>query len=201
MKHTVNAGVHRADSGRRPVSGTMSFKRAVARAFDTSSTMKVCSAFCRGLLRLRLRVIGVALLTFGVYSAVVAVISGAVSGELSFSNVYFGVGAALLSVPLLLSGGNVSSALLGSGTGKVIRRFLCLRSESVTDYTSRSISRYGDDICESAACCGHCACYAADGSSPVFSGKRNSTFCVPAALWKQTCSGISHMRVGCFVLC
>ena len=137
MKHTVNAGVHRADSGRRPVSGTMSFKRADARAFDTSSTMRVCSAFCRGLLRLRLRVIGVALLTFGVYSAVVAVISGAVSGELSFSNVYFGVGAALLSVPLLLSGGNVSSALLGSGTGKVIRRFLCLRSESVTDYTMR----------------------------------------------------------------
>ena len=105
-----------------------------SRRFDESIFINAVGWIRQFFFRLRLRVIGTFLLTFGVYAAVVAVLISIfrekwVAGE----NLYSGLLFALISVPLLASRGNISTALLYSRFGSTLCDFLGIRRESLHD--------------------------------------------------------------------
>ncbi|MBS5724832.1 MAG: hypothetical protein KHW59_03500 [Clostridiales bacterium] len=107
----------------------------ITRRFDESSIIYGIGRLCRSFFRLRMRFLGVFLLTFGAYSSVVTVLvhlfrDTPVSGEALYSGVAFMV----LSIPLLLSRGNISTALLGSHMGAILCDYLGVRRESLQEY-------------------------------------------------------------------
>ena len=107
----------------------------VSRRFDESRIIFGIGVLCRHFFRLRMRLLGVFLLTFGVYSSVVTVLvrlfrQEQVTGEILCG----GVALMVLSIPLLLSRGNISTALLGSRTGNILCDYLGVRRESIQEY-------------------------------------------------------------------
>lgn len=107
----------------------------VTRRFDESSIVYGIGLLCKGFFRLRMRFLGVFLLTFGVYASIVTVLvhlfrETQVTGEALYSGVIFMV----LSIPLLLSRGNISTALLGSRMGNILCDYLGVRRESLQEY-------------------------------------------------------------------
>lgn len=105
-----------------------------SRRFDESIFINVAGWMRQFFFRLRLRVIGTFLLTFGVYAAVVAVLISIFREKwVAGANLYSGLLFALLSIPLLISRGNISTALLYSRLGSTLCDFLGIRRESLHD--------------------------------------------------------------------
>lgn len=105
-----------------------------SRRFDESIFINAVGWMRQVFFRLRLRVIGTFLLTFGVYAAVVAVLVSIFREKWIVSgNLYSGLIFAVLSVPLLASRGNISTALLYSHLGSTLCDFLGIRRESLHD--------------------------------------------------------------------
>ena len=105
-----------------------------SRRFDESIFINAVGWMRQFFFRLRLRVIGTFLLTFGVYAAVVAVLISIFREKwVAGGNLYSGLLFALLSVPLLVSRGNISTALLYSRFGSTLCDFLGIRRESLHD--------------------------------------------------------------------
>lgn len=105
-----------------------------SRRFDESIIINAVGWMRQTFFRLRLRVIGTFLLTFGVYAAVVAVLISIFREKwISGGNLYSGLIFVLLSVPLLASRGNISTALLYSRVGSTLCDFLGIRRESLHD--------------------------------------------------------------------
>ena len=107
----------------------------VTRRFDESSIIYGIGLLCKSFFRLRMRFLGVFLLTFGAYASIVTVLVNLfretqVTGEALYGGVIFMV----LSIPLLLSRGNISTALLGSHMGNILCDYLGVRRESLQEY-------------------------------------------------------------------
>lgn len=107
----------------------------VTRRFDESSIVYGIGRLCKSFFRLRMRFVGVFLLTFGVYSSVVTVLVHLFRNtKISDEMLYSGIAFMVLSIPLLLSRGNISTALLGSRVGAILCDYLGVRRESLQEY-------------------------------------------------------------------
>lgn len=124
----ADRSVGKGASGRMRLSDISSF---FARLFDSSLTFGICERLRRSVLRLRLRVVGVFLTTFGIYSLIASLLMHFFSSRSTGDGyIYFGICLAAVSIPLLLSGENISSALLGSVFGNTLCELLGIRRES-----------------------------------------------------------------------
>lgn len=105
-----------------------------SRRFDESISVSAIGWIRQVFFRLRLRVLGTFLFTFGVYTFVAAVlISVFHENWMNGENWYFGLSLAVLAVPLLVSRGNISTVLLYSHLGSTLCDYLGVRRESLQD--------------------------------------------------------------------
>ena len=116
-------------------------RNAIRRTFDESVLLLQCARVRRWFFRLRLRTVGVFLLTFGAYASVAASLVRYLSEDrIAYGDLYVGAVLMILSVPLLLSPDNISRALLASRAGNTLCDYLCVRRETLREpvYTGRA---------------------------------------------------------------
>ncbi len=117
---------------------------AVSSKIDRSATSGVLSALARLLLSLRLRVFGAFIASFGVYTAVFAVIKNFImSNDRHVADVVFGAVIALSSLPVINSDQTLSSALLSSKIGAFIRGITGIREEAMRTEIARGRANHG----------------------------------------------------------
>ncbi len=107
----------------------------ISRRFDESVILRGADRFRQIFFRLRLRFVGTFLLTFGAYASIITVLVSLFQHEqISVAHLYSGLCAMILSIPLLLSKGNISTALLGSRIGNTLCDYFSVRRESLQEY-------------------------------------------------------------------
>ncbi|MCI8610847.1 MAG: hypothetical protein HFE66_02860 [Clostridiales bacterium] len=107
----------------------------ISRRFDESMILHGADQFRQIFFRLRLRFVGTFLLTFGAYASIITVLVSLFQHEqISGAHLYSGLCAMILSIPLLLSKGNISTALLGSRIGNTLCDYFSVRRESLQEY-------------------------------------------------------------------
>lgn len=107
-------------------------RRALIRAIDTSFAARAVNAIIDYLLRCGLRVYGVIMFTFGLYSAVAALfplLTGA--AELSEGELIFDLAVSLSAVPLMASSRSLSESLVTSKFGLAVSRITGIRTEAM----------------------------------------------------------------------
>lgn len=112
------------------------FAGGVGRVFseivEESALYRFFTRFADSMLKRRLRVYGVFLLTFGLYTAVINLVLALLAGEnRSLFQLFCGVCLAVSSFPLLSSGATLSHALRHSDLGKFLISVSGIRTESL----------------------------------------------------------------------
>lgn len=111
-----------------------SIRDIFSRLFIHSLTSEILSRLRSGILRLRLRVIGVFMSTFGIYALIASLISHFfTSGDNGDTAIYFGICLAASSIPLLIYPGNLSACLTESRFGVNLCSFLGIQLEAVRE--------------------------------------------------------------------
>lgn len=100
--------------------------RAV-RAFDSSATAFYLKKLRESIPYLKNSVIGAFLLTFGIYSSLIAVFKLTFASGGSIEDVFVSLSAAVISLPLLFSRGTVGTLLTLSQTGALIAKAIGMR--------------------------------------------------------------------------
>lgn len=103
--------------------------------YDHSITAHTAKKIRDYVLSLSIRSIGVFLLTFGIYSILIAsilLIFTDISADIS--SIYGGVIISVCSLPLILSRGNISTSLAGSAIGSIICDHLNIRKDTIERY-------------------------------------------------------------------
>lgn len=120
----------------RVASGTGARARNfVSRRFDESMLLYGADRLRQFFFRLRLRFLGTFLLTFGVYASIITILVNLFRHEqISGAHLYSGLCMMVLSIPLLMSRGNISTALLGSQMGNTLCDYFSVRRESLQEY-------------------------------------------------------------------
>lgn len=115
--------------------GVGSFMRAfrdwAVRAFDGSLVARLLRAFRERVPYVRNRVVGTFLLTFGAYSALIAVFKSMLALGKGRVGLYFSLCVAICAIPLLISRGTVYTMLSNSHTGRVISRCIGIRLQAM----------------------------------------------------------------------
>ena len=107
---------------------------AFSRLFSSSLTSDILARMRVGALRLRLRVIGVFLSTFGIYSLIASLIANFFTKQaVGDSAVYFGICISVASIPLLVSSDNISTGLTESRFGAGLCSFFGIQTEAVQE--------------------------------------------------------------------
>lgn len=107
---------------------------AFSRLFSGSLTSDILARMRVGALRLRLRVIGVFLSTFGIYSLIASLIANFFTEQaVGDSAVYFGICFGAASIPLLISSDNISTGLTESRFGAGLCSFFGIQTEAVRE--------------------------------------------------------------------
>lgn len=102
------------------------------KSYDRSLTAKLALLVRRGALKTSAKIVGVFLLTFGVYSALSAwIISLLFDYAPDRSAIYGGIILMICSLPLIISSANISEALLQSFTGSTVCEYLHIRKDSL----------------------------------------------------------------------
>lgn len=105
-------------------------RRFISRLFDQSLTAAIAARLRLYFMKLRLRVAGMFLLTFGVYSAAVSLIVRLFTTEDADSGaLYFGIFLAVASIPLLLSKKSIAASLTDSRVGGIVCEYMGIRRE------------------------------------------------------------------------
>ncbi len=107
----------------------------ISRRFDESMILYGTGRLRQIFFRLRLRFLGTFLLTFGAYASIITVLVSLFQREqISGAHLYGGLCMMVLSIPLLMSKGNISTALLGSHIGNTLCDYFSVRRESLQEY-------------------------------------------------------------------
>ncbi len=138
-----NSGRSGAARRRRPFGD---IRRFVSRLFDQSLTVSAAAGVREYFMKLRLRVVGVFLMTFGVYSSLICIITGLFTSRQTASltdAVVFGVFTVFASLPLLFSDKNVAASLTDSRAGSVVCDYLGIRRETLDGNAARGHASHG----------------------------------------------------------
>ncbi len=120
----------------RFASGTgTKMRNFISRRFDESMILYGTGKLRQVFFRLRLRFLGTFFLTFGAYASIITVwVSLFRREQISGAHLYGGLCLMVLSIPLLMSKGNISTALLGSHIGNTLCDYFSVRRESLQEY-------------------------------------------------------------------
>lgn len=120
----------------RVASGTGArVRNFISRRFDESMLLYGAGRLRQFFFRLRMRFLGTFLLTFGVYASIITILVSLFQHEqISDAHLYSGLCMMVLSIPLLMSRGNISTALLGSHMGNTLCDYFSVRRESLQEY-------------------------------------------------------------------
>ena len=117
---------------------------AVSSQIGSSRTSGLLSSFAALLLSLRLRVYGTFIASFGIYTAVFAIIKNFIMSDARMiGDAVFGIVVALSSLPIINSDETLSSALLSSRFGSFVRWLTGIREESMRTETARGRANHG----------------------------------------------------------
>lgn len=131
-KTTVNLSRSRI-SGRfgSPGSFVRYCRDAVVRAFDSSLISRLLVRVRETVPYVRNRVVGTFLLTFGIYSALIAVFKSVFEFGASEGDGFISVALAIAAIPLIISRGTVYTMLSTSRTGRVIGECIGIRLQAM----------------------------------------------------------------------
>ncbi len=100
--------------------------------YDRSFTAHVAHLIRRGILKSTTRIVGIFLLTFGIYSGLSAwILSLFTDHPIDRASIYGGIILMICSVLLLISTSNISEALLQSYTGRTVCDYLHIRRDAL----------------------------------------------------------------------
>ena len=118
--------------------------RAVSSRIESSLTSGTLSSLASLFLSLRLRVYGAFIASFGLYTAVFAVIKNFImSNDRRIADVVFGAVVALAALPIINSDETLSSALLSSRFGSFVRGITGIREETMRTDKVRGRANHG----------------------------------------------------------
>ncbi|MBQ4066136.1 MAG: hypothetical protein IJD22_00700 [Clostridia bacterium] len=127
------------NTGRSFTDRLNSLSTSFTKSYDHSICAHLAFLIRRNVLRSSTRIAGVFLLTFGIYSGLVAwVISLFTDLPLESSAIYGGIILSVCSIPLILSPSNISEALLQSYAGSTVCDYLHIRRETLFEKEHRN---------------------------------------------------------------
>ncbi len=118
--------------------------RAISNQIEYSRTSWAAKKLSGLLLSLKLRVFGMFLASFGVYTALFAILKNFIlGGDRIVTDIIFGTVIAIASLPIVTSDETLSSALISSRLGALIRGVTGIRAEEMRTDGARGRSTHG----------------------------------------------------------